>query len=89
MFSRYEGGTAYDHYFQTFFIPKYQIAHHDGCGYTFTLTTNATFNIFAAKYLYIHDTNIVGNDNNEAIGTGECGITYTNNRFVLRYVIGV
>jgi hypothetical protein len=89
VFSRYEGGTVYDHYFQTFFIPKYQIAHHDGCGHVFTLTTNATFNIFAAKYLYIHDTNIVGNDNNEATGTGECGITYTNNRFVLRYVIGV
>lgn len=89
VFSRYSSSTAQDYHFQTFFVPKYQIAKHTGCGHTFMLTTDATFSLFAAKYLYINDASIAGNDNNEASGTGTCGITYTNNGFVLRYVIGV
>jgi hypothetical protein len=53
------------------------------------MTTDASFGLYAAKYLYINDDRIVGNDNNTATGTGACGITYANNGFVLRYVIGV
>lgn len=89
VFSRYSSGVAQDYHFQTFFVPKYQISRHTGCGHTFMLTTDGTFGLFAAKYLYINDTTIVGNDVNTAVGTGECGIKYTNNGFVLRYVIGV
>lgn len=41
----------------------------------------------AVKYLYIHDSSIVGHEkNNQTITVG--GITYTNNYFVLRYIIG-
>ena len=89
VFSRYSDSTARDYHFNTFFVPKYQIAQHTGCGHTFMMTTDATFSLYAAKYLYINDDRIVGNANNEATGTGTCGITYTNNGFVLRYVIGV
>lgn len=89
VFSRYSSSTAQDYHFQTFFVPKYQIAKHTGCGHTFMLTTDGAFSVFAAKYLYINDATIAGNANNEATGTGDCGITYTNNGFVLRYVIGV
>jgi hypothetical protein len=89
VFSRYSSGTAQDYHFQTFFVPKYQVATHTGCGHTFMLTTDGAFSLFAAKYLYINDETIVGNDINEAVGTGTCGITYTNNGFVLRHVIGV
>ena len=53
------------------------------------MTTDASFGLFAAKYLYINDETIVGNDINVATGTGTCGITYANNGFVLRYVIGM
>lgn len=89
VFSRYSSSTAQDYHFNTFFVPKYQIAKHTGCGHTFMMTTDASFGLYAAKYLYINDDRIVGNDNNTATGTGACGITYTNAGFVLRYVIGV
>ena len=62
---------------------------HGGCGHTFLITNDGTFSLFATKYLYIHNTKIVGNDVNNASGTGNCGITYNNSAFVLRYVIGV
>lgn len=89
VFSRYSTDTVQDYHFQTFFIPKYQIAKHTGCGHSFMLTTDGSFNVFAAKYLYINDATIVGNDINVETGTGTCGIKYENNGFVLRYVIGV
>lgn len=89
VFSKYTNGEAMNYHFSTHFVPKYQIKQHSGCGHTFMMTTDGSFSSFAAKYLYLHDTEIVGNANNEATGTGSCGITYTNNGFVLRYVIGV
>lgn len=89
VFSRYSSSTARDYHFNTHFVPKMQIANHAGCGHTFLMSTDGTFSVFAAKYLYINDSNIVGNDVNESTGTGTCGIKYENNGFVLRYVIGV
>lgn len=70
------------------FVPKKLIATHTGHGHSFDLNSNS-FGYVASKYLYIHDDKIVGHDNNNKTGTGASGITYTNNRFVLRYVIGV
>lgn len=89
VFSRYSSNTAQNYHFQTHFISKYQISKHAGCGHTFLLTTDGNFGSFGAKYLYIHDDKIVGNDVNNATGTGACGITYDNSAWVLRYVIGV
>ena len=89
VFSRYSGGSSQNYHFQTFFVPKQQISNHAGCGHTFLLSTDGNFGLFAAKYLYINDSTIVGNDVNTAAGTGACGITYDNKGFVLRYVIGV
>jgi hypothetical protein len=89
VFSRYSGGVAQDYHFQTFFVPKYEVAAHPGHGHTFMLTSDGSFGLFAAKYLYINDETIVGNDINGQQGTGACGITYTNDGFVLRHVIGV
>jgi hypothetical protein len=89
VFSRYSSDTAQNYHFHTYFVPKGQIAKHAGCGHTFLLSSDGSFGLFAAKYLYINDTNIVGNDINIATGEGTCGIKYTNNGFVLRHVIGV
>jgi hypothetical protein len=89
VFSRYSSGTAQDYHFQTHFVPKAQVVNHHGCGHTFLLSTDGAFGSFGAKYLYINDSTIVGNDINTSSGTGDCGIKYTNNGFVLRYVIGV
>ena len=88
VFSEFVDGAVSDQSFHTRFIPKYVVASHSGKAQCVQLTTsNLAF--FATKYLYIYDDKITGHDNNNKTGTGDCGITYTNNRFVLRYVIGV
>lgn len=88
VFSEYEGGEAKNYMFQHKFIPKYTVAAHSGVGHCIILCNN-TLNVLAAKYLYIADTTIKGHANNASTGTATSGVTYTNNRFVLRYVIGV
>lgn len=89
VFSRYSASTAQNYHFNMHYVPKEAIADHGGCGFTFTMTTDGSFSVYATKYLYIHNTKIVGNDNNTASGTGNCGIVYNNGGFVLRYVYGV
>lgn len=88
VFSEYVDGAAVDGSFHTCSVPKAQVKNHPGKGYVFQLSTS-NLAYFATKYLYISDDKITGHDNNNKTGTGTCGITYTNNRFVLRYVIGV
>lgn len=88
IFSEYSEGTAQNWSFSEHFIPKTSVSKHSGVGRSFFMT-NAPLTYAATKYLYIKDTEIVGHENNTKTGTSTCGITYTNNRFVLRYVIGV
>lgn len=88
VFSEYVDGEAKNTSFVSCFISKRLVSNHGGCGHCFQMcTSNLAY--FATKYLYISDAKIVGHDNNSLTGTGVSGITYTNNRFVLRYVIGV
>lgn len=88
IFSEYYDGESKNQSFVSFFISKKVVANHGGCGHSFMMcTSNLAY--FATKYLYIHDAKIVGHKNNGLTGTGSSGIKYTNNRFVLRYVIGV
>lgn len=88
VFSEYVDGAAKNQTFTSFFVSKRMIANHAGCGFCFTMS-NSNLAYFATKYLYIKDASITGHDNNSLTGTAASGITYTNNRFVLRYVIGV
>lgn len=89
VFSRYNPGEGVlNEQFNYHFVPKQIVALQNGKGSIFPMSTsNETF--AASKYLYIYDDKIAGHANNDATGTGNNGITYTNNRFVLRYVIGV
>lgn len=87
VFSRYVNGAADDSAFNDFFIPKEIVAQKPGKGHGFIITSS-NFEYIASKYLYINDGSIAGHANNTATGTAN-GITYTNNAFVLRYVIGV
>lgn len=89
VFSSYnsETKTANDFDFQDFFVSKQAVALQNGKGHQFTMSAG-NFSRMARKYLYISDTRITGNANNTASGTGS-GITYANNHFVLRYVIGL
>lgn len=88
IFSRYSGGEAQDYHFNSYFIPKYQVSLHPGAGCVFVMSTKEPFSTVGSKYLYINDQTIVGSDVNQAVGTAS-GVTYANDGFVLRHVIGV
>ncbi len=88
VFSEYVDGAVKNASFSSFFIHKNLIAKHSGVGHCFTMCTSK-LDFFATKYLYIRDDGITGHANNNLIATGACGISQTNNRFVLRYVLGV
>lgn len=88
VFSEYYDGEAKNQSFISFFVSKKVVATHAGKGHSFALFTS-TFGYAGTKYLYISDDKLTGHANNANTGTGTTGIKYTNNRFVLRYVIGV
>lgn len=90
VFSRYdiEGGEALNEHFSCHFYPKQMIALHNGKGCVFNMNTSS-HSYAGSKYLYMYDTYLTGNAINVEVGTGNDGVTYNNNRFVLRYVIGV
>ena len=105
IFSRYSSSTAQNYHWNSFFVPKAQITKHSGGGHIFMMTTDGAFGVIASKYLYLRDTGITGNANNETPPktTGLTYYTYSkedgaykdvsislnNSGFVLRYVIGV
>ena len=87
VWSAYSGGVAQNYHWHCDFIPKEFINLASSRGYTSIMGGSKFVNI-ATKYVYINDTSITGNADNNATGTAS-GITYTNNAYVLRYVIGV
>lgn len=90
VFSRYTNGAVADTNFNDFFVAKALVEAKPGVGHLFAMYATPTFEIMAGKYLYINDTTITGHANNVLTGTSSTtGITYQNNAFVLRYVIGV
>ena len=88
VFSRYSDGAIQDYDFHHFFIPKHHVSIHGGKGSNFMMC-DSTGTVMARKYLYISSNEIKGHTNNDATGETSCGITWTNNGFVLRQVIGV
>ena len=91
VFSEYVDGVAKNQTFHTRFIPKMVVSKHSSNDDYWECIQLSTSNLafFATKYLHISDTQIRGHTNNNQTMQGDCGITCTNNRFVLRYVIGV
>ena len=85
--SAYSNNQAQNWNFNIHVIPKEQVKQFSGYGVSFLLTDNS-FGSVAAKYLYIHDDHLTGHDYNNKSGTGSSGIKYTNNAYVLRYVLG-
>ena len=86
-FAAYTDGAVGDYWWHHVFVPKYTVANNSGKGHCFILASG-NFSLVAMKYLMITDTQITGHDNNNLTGTAS-GITFANNRFVLKYVIGV
>lgn len=96
VFSHFEPSTGYsrDVGWTTHFVPKQlvnvsqaNIANQTG-GQSFLMGLNAGFGTIGAKYLFIENSRIGGHSGNTSTGTNS-GITFKNNQFVLRYVIGV
>lgn len=86
VFCAYNGTDDTNYSWQSFFVPK-QLVALSTSGHTFNLSREK-FTYIGTKYLYIKDTSIVGHADNNLTGSNN-GITYANNKFVLRYVIGV
>ena len=86
VFCIYNGTDDTNHNWQSFFVPK-QLVALSTSGHTFVLSSGK-FTYTGTKYLYINDTSISGHDDNNLTGSNN-GITYANDKFVLRYVIGV
>lgn len=87
VFSAYTDATVGNYWWSSHFVPKQIVANHAGTGQCFQMAAG-NFSVVAMKYLMIKDTTITGHDNNNLTGTAS-GVTFANNRFVLRYVIGV
>lgn len=86
VFCAYNGSSDTNYSWQSFFVPK-QLVALSTAGHTFVLG-RGKFTYTGTKYLYISDTSITGHADNNLTGSNN-GITYANNKFVLRYVIGV
>lgn len=86
VFCAYNGTEDTNDNWQSFFVPKELVAVSTS-GHTFVLGCGK-FTYTGTKYLYIGDTSITGHADNNLTGTNN-GITYANNKFVLRYVIGI
>ena len=86
VFCTYDGIGDTNYNWQSFFVPKRLVALTTS-EHTFVLSTGK-FTYTGTKYLYINDTTIIGHADNNLTGSNN-GIAYANNKFVLRYVIGV
>lgn len=88
VFSEYYDGEGKNQTFSSHFVHKRTIEAHSGSGFSFWMSTSNGAYV-ATKYLYIRDDGITGHANNSLVIEATSGITLTNNRFVLRYVLGV
>ena len=88
VFSLIRDGAVADASINSFFVSKKEVELLPDAPHTFLMAINAGFSNIGAKYLQISDTQIKGNATNTTTGTNS-GITFNNNSYVLRYVIGV
>lgn len=88
VFSLYRNGAPENVSLNSFFVSKKEVQLLSGAPHTFLMAINAGFSNLGAKYLYISDNSIGGNETNTGSGNNS-GISYDNNSYVLRYVIGV
>ena len=89
VFSLYRNNAAEDVSITTAFIGKKEIELLPGAPHFYLMGINAGMSVIGAKYLYIANDGITGHSGNTTSGTAASGITFNNNNFVLRYVIGV
>lgn len=91
VFSRYASSGVQNYAYSCHFIPKMLFTAMNSTSANMNLLmSTAGLEYVAGKSFTISDTGITGSDTNSATGTSALsGITYNNNMFALRYVIGV
>jgi hypothetical protein len=87
IWSAYSNGQEQNWDWVCTFIPKFFAQNQSGNGILINMNT-LDYGSVGSKYVYVSDTQITGHANNTATGTGS-GISYKNNHWVLRYVIGI
>lgn len=87
VFSECENNQASNKGWIQFFISKSFVAERAGEGFAFPLFAY-NFSALGVKHLFIFSNKIIGSDENSRSGTVN-GVTYSNARFMLRYVLGV
>lgn len=87
IFSRYDAtnGEARNEQLVDYTVAKRTVSLLSGSGHSIPIFTPWGNSV---KYLYIYDTQITGNVNNNKETLTVDGITYSNKNYVLRYVIG-
>ena len=88
IFSDYYNGSATNTRLHSFFVPKSAVSTYSGKPWCFTLMSEVC-GYASVKVLNISDGKLTGGVENNYTGQGNNGVAYTNNRFVLRQVIGV
>lgn len=85
----YYDGVAQNYNWNFTVIPKTFVADNPSTGgMTAFMVNNGAFGYVAAKYFYVYDDRLEGNDINNKTGAGTSAIKYANNKFVLRWVYG-
>lgn len=87
VWTNYENAQAQNNGVNCFFIPKKYVELYPGLGHGMLMTHGWNANL-GKKYVYISNDKITGvASNGKEVSQG--GITWYNNQYVLRYVIGV
>lgn len=84
VWSFYSDGQSQDYNFNYTVVPKWHVTAHGGTGLDCILSSNV---VKGHKYLYVYDGSIRGYANNGSTQTF-AGVTHSNDRFVLRAVLG-
>lgn len=84
--SAYVSGVVQNYDWVYNFLPKDEVKGNNHKGVGLFLST-ANFSKVGGKYIYFDDSLLTGYASNDTTGTGS-GITYANNYWVLRKVIG-
>lgn len=79
--------TIYEYGYQSFVVDKNWIKLHPGNGWTQTMF-HERFTKACTKYIQINEVSLIGDDRNQASGTGACGIEFDNTSMILRAVSG-
>jgi hypothetical protein len=88
VWSEYTSGAAQNSGWSYFFVPKHRVTAGWSTGGLNCTAIHYGGSSTMTKYVYVHDTKIIGNDLNNDTNSNSFA-PLANNRFVLRYVLGV